>query len=144
MFRRLSQVFLLSVSFTVILMGCNKDIPEPETNSRLSPVNGLYIVEPIPVTTVMAEGPRDFFVKHIVQGNDVLIECIVDGVSFRSSSETKAKFVVYVDGKKTEEVSAAAFKVRNLPAGIHHIKLEVVKDDHSSYFLTKEFAVQIQ
>lgn len=140
MYRQLSICFLI-----VFLAACNKDVPEPEANSILAPVNGLEIREVIPVTTAMAKGPQDFFVKHLVEGNDVLIECIVDGVTFRNDREgVKGKLIVYVDGAKTEEVNRAAFKVKGLPQGRHHIKLEVVSSDPTLYYLTKEFIVHVE
>ncbi|MDQ0272395.1 hypothetical protein [Cytobacillus purgationiresistens] len=137
-----SVVYLLSLH--MLLVGCNKDIPEPETKSKVTPGNEINVIDPISAITVTAKGAQDFFVKHRVDGKDLLIECIVDGVSFRDhAGKNKAKFIVYVDGIKKEEISSAAFKIKDLSSGRHHIKLEIVKDDPSTYFLTKEFIVVI-
>lgn len=142
--QKIYQYFSLCILF-ILLVACTKDIPEPETNSILAPVKGLEIRESIPVTTAMAKGPQDFFVKHVVEGNDVFIECIVDGITFREGRQgVKGKFIVYVDGEKTEEINRAAFKIKGLSQGKHHIKLEVVSSDPALYFLTKEFIIQVE
>jgi hypothetical protein len=86
------------------------------------------------------------FVHHEIKGEQVLIECIVTGISFRETDHSKGKIgkiVVWVDGKKKTEVNAAAFIVKGFSSGSHRVKLEVVNLNNESYGMAKEFVVNI-
>ena len=86
------------------------------------------------------------YVKHHTKGNQVMVECIVTGISFRESDHNKqkvGKMVVWVDGKKNLEIASAAFIIKNLSPGSHTFKLEVVKLNNEPYGLDKEFMVNI-
>ncbi|WP_223595967.1 hypothetical protein [Neobacillus bataviensis] len=86
------------------------------------------------------------YVKHHTRGNQVMVECIVTGISFRESEHNKhkvGKMVVWVDGKRNLEIASAAFIIKNLSPGSHTLKLEVVKLNNAPYGLDKEFVVNI-
>ncbi len=86
------------------------------------------------------------FVHHQIKGEQVLIDCIVTGISFRESDHSKekiGKIVVWIDGKKNTEVNAAAFIIKGFSPGSHRVKLEVVNLNNVSYGITKEFMVNI-
>jgi hypothetical protein len=86
------------------------------------------------------------FVQSNVKGNNVLVECILSGISFRDSDEKVqkvGKLVIWLDGKRTKEVKSAAFILKNLAPGKHEVKLEVVDLNNVPYGLTKEFLVNI-
>lgn len=85
-------------------------------------------------------------VHHQIKGEQVLIECIVTGVSFRESDQSKqriGKILVWVDGMKKTEVNSAAFIISDLAPGRHIVKLEVVNLKNESYGIAKEFMVNI-
>ena len=85
-----------------------------------------------------------FYVKSHVNGKAVFIECIIPSVTFRdTNTNNRGKILVYVNGKKKEEVSSAAFILKGLPSGTHRVKLKVVKIKDHSYHLQKEFLVTI-
>lgn len=87
-----------------------------------------------------------FHVQHHTKGNQVMVECVVTGISFRESDKTKqkvGKMVLWIDGKKSKEVDSAAFIIRGLSPGSHKLKLEVVKLNNEPYGLIREFMVNI-
>ena len=110
---------------------CQYDIPAAKTVMTSSPKN-----EVIP----------SLFVQYESKGNNVFVECIVTGVTFRENNHSNrkvGKMIVWVDGKKSQEVSAAAFIIKDLAYGNHKLKLEVVDLHNKSYGLSKEFMVNI-
>ena len=85
-------------------------------------------------------------VHHQVKGHNLFVDCILTGISFRESDQLQqkvGKMIVWIDGKKYQEVSSAAFIVKGLPAGDHKLKLEIVKLTNEPYGLIKEFMVNI-
>jgi hypothetical protein len=105
----------------------------------------------LPVKAVMAKslkdnGDRALFVQYESKGNNVFVECIVTGVTFREMDENNqktGKMIIWIDGKKSKEVSTAAFIIKDLKSGSHKLKLEVVDLHNKPYGLTKEFKVNI-
>lgn len=86
------------------------------------------------------------FVQSNIKGNNVFVECILSGISFRESNQNGqkvGKLVIWLDGKKTKEVNSAAFIIKGLPPGDHQVKLEVVDLKNVPYGVTKEFMVNI-
>jgi hypothetical protein len=86
------------------------------------------------------------YVHHYIKGDQVLINCIVSGISFRETDHSQqkvGKFVVWIDGKKSTEVRAAAFIIKDLSPGRHKVKLEVVSLNNVPYGLAKELMVNI-
>ncbi|WML56899.1 hypothetical protein [Neobacillus sp. PS2-9] len=85
-------------------------------------------------------------VQHETKGKDVLVECIVTGISFRESNQSSqkiGKMVIWIDGKRNREVTTAAFIIKGLPQGTHKVRLEVVKLNNEPYGLVKEFMVNV-
>lgn len=130
--------FLLSTA------GCKRDIPKPETNSDLLPIINTDSSNVVAVSRLNMNYTEPFYVKSHVNGKDVFIECIIPAVTFRdTNASNKAKMIVYVNGKIKEEVSSAAFIIKDLPPGTHRVKLKVIKLKDASYHLQKEFLVTI-
>lgn len=139
--------FFIVILMLVIITGCQKDILKPETNLDIVPVHKVIASssESVPVTNIPAK-KDPFFVQSRVKGNDLYIECIVTGISFRENDQSKAslgKIIVTVDGDKKEEVSTAAFIVKGLKSGNHRIHLEIMKLNNQPYKLSKEFTITI-
>jgi hypothetical protein len=68
----------------------------------------------------------------------------VQGISFSGqSAKDKGKILLYVDGKKKEEIFSAAFIIKGLSSGKHRIRLELVKENQPISKLKREFYVSI-
>ncbi|RDI47580.1 hypothetical protein [Falsibacillus pallidus] len=115
----------------LILGGCQQ--PKP-------PQGKLFNLEE---SMASASGNKEIMTeKHLVQGQDLMVECIIP--SIRLSGENPAKIAVYIDGRLDGNYETAAFIVRGLSKGVHHIKLDLIKSNHKRYGITKEFYVTIQ
>ncbi|EWG11825.1 hypothetical protein [Cytobacillus firmus] len=141
--KRQNLIFILLVIF--ILAACQKDIPEPETKAETSsPVNTVKAETLLPVSGVESSAKDPFFVRHQIKGKDVFVECIVQDVSFRKqSSKEKGKILLYINGKKKDEIHSAAFIIKGLPSGKHRIGLELVKGNSAEASLKRDFFVLI-
>lgn len=144
---RMIGVLCFLTAYSFILTACGNEIPEPETKFAVEPV---HIFEPgdgqRSVEAANMDMAPQFFVRHLVKGKNVYVECIIPGVSFREDSgQNTAKIGLRVDGRKQEDVTSAAFIIKNLPAGSHTIQLDVLKKDNTSFHndLKKEFTVRI-
>jgi hypothetical protein len=87
-----------------------------------------------------------FFVQSSIKGNNVYVECVLSGISFREANQNgqkAGKLVIWLDGKRREEVNSAAFIIKGLSPGEHKVKLEVVDLKNEPYGLIKEFMVNI-
>ncbi|WP_428908760.1 hypothetical protein [Niallia sp. Krafla_26] len=132
MIKRWIPIYLFMI---LILVSCQNDKPKPETNLPFS----FHDVKNVHAASLDQKDP--FFVKHHVAGRDVFIECIVHGVSFR---EKEAKILVYMDGRKAKEVKKAAFILKGLEPGKHHIKLVLKKETSANAPAIVEFDVLIK
>ena len=110
-----------SLFLLLMLTACQKDLPEPETKEFASHHN-----EAIQASGLVMSAGKNLLVKHQVKGNDVYVECIVKGASFRNDG---TKLILYIDGKKTKEVNNAAFILKGLNQGSHKIKLDLIIKD---------------
>lgn len=137
-------IYLLISCLLIAATGCKRDIPKPEMNIEILPIINTDSSNVVAASSIKLNNPDPFYVKSHVSGKDVLIECIVPAVTFRDTNESnKAKMIVYINGKKKEEVSSAAFIIKGLPSGTHRLKIKVVKLKDASYHLQKEFFVTI-
>ncbi|MBS4193869.1 carbohydrate-binding protein [Lederbergia citri] len=114
----------------VLLTGCRNKLPEPES----------MIAE----ASDQINRPEIMNIRHIVEGRNIKIECIVTGVSFVSSDKSNGKILLYVDGKQYGEYTTPAFIVKNLEPGTHRLKIEVVNHNRLSYGINRQFLVTIK
>ncbi|MCQ6275145.1 hypothetical protein JMM81_09240 [Bacillus sp. V3B] len=127
--------YIMPLLLLSLLVGCQNDIPEPETKDisfqldKAVQASGYQVVQADP-----------FFVKHQVKGKNVYIECMVKDISFRNNG---AKIVLSIDGKKNKEIKQAAFIVKELQSGTHQLKLELFKQNEHSAKAIKEIEVVI-
>lgn len=125
--KRYIELTILSIILTGILSGFQK-----------SPV--------LPMVSEYSEKTPSLYVQSRTKGNNVFVECILSGISFRQSDQDErkvGKLVIWLDGKRTKEVNTAAFIIKGLPPGEHMVKLEVVDLKNVPYGVTKEFLVNI-
>lgn len=143
-----NPLFILPFLILGFLSGCHKDLPEPEAKSKIAAAadNKWMSLDTLPVYYQNSKEIPSFFVQHTTKGNNVFIECILTGISFRNPDHSKqktGKLLVWIDGKRNQEVASAAFIIKGLPPGNHKVKLEVVDLNNKPYGLTKEFLVNI-
>jgi hypothetical protein len=134
--KRVGTIFFILMFIT--LTACQKDIPKPENNA----------VEVFAVENLLAIDNRidPFYVKSYVKGNDVFIECRVSNFSFRDSGnkrESTGKLLVFLNGKKYNEFSTAAFILKDLKGGNHRITLQIVNQNGHFTSLKRELLVNI-
>ncbi|MBO0959234.1 hypothetical protein J1P26_05765 [Neobacillus sp. MM2021_6] len=142
------RFYILLILLSGIVSGCQKDLPKPETKPKVISIDrsSHSDVNLIPVYNQNSREIPSLFVQHKIKGNQLLVECIVNGISFRESDHSRkktGKMVVWVDGKRNTEVTSAAFIIKGLSPGEHKVKLEVVKLTNEPYGLAKEFMVNI-
>jgi hypothetical protein len=128
----MKKIILLSLSLLVLLSGCKDDIPEPESFSFSN--------------KVQAKEKTSLSVKHIVQGNQVFIECVVPDVTFSTKRKgaKKGKIIVSSNtGGLYKEFYTAAFVVKNLPKGNHILNVEVVTPSNKPLGIKKRLYVTI-
>jgi hypothetical protein len=109
-------------------------------------LSNLTQVEAVPVNQKNSSKMPTFTVQHQVKGKNIFVECVLTGISFRQLEKSRqkvGKLIVSIDGKKNQEVVSAAFILKNLPAGEHKVKLEVVNLNNEPYGLMREFLVNI-
>lgn len=134
------KIILAQVLSLLFLSACQSNISVNEETIRVLPMK-MQTIQEIPV--VAEQNTNSFIVSHQVEGNKVFVECIVPNISFRDQSKNKGKIILYVNGKKKEELSSAAFIIEGLPKGAHRIKLEIIKENTDLKPLTKEFNITI-
>ncbi|WP_080846599.1 hypothetical protein [Cytobacillus gottheilii] len=145
---RMIRLLCLMIAYSVFLSACGNEIPEPETKLVVEPIH-IFEGEdgPLSVQAAASESVPQFFVRHQVKGKNVYVECIIPGVSFREDSgEDRAKIGLRINGRKQEDITSAAFIIKNLSSGTHTIQLDVLKKDDSAYHkdMKKEFTVRVQ
>jgi hypothetical protein len=135
---RLTPVFML-----LFLSACHKDIPKPKFNTYLSTRTSINNEDNVPVLGIQNKSP--FFVRHYVKGKNLFVECMLSDISFRNDNRNKktGKLIVYVDGKKTDEIYSSVFIIKGMPVGDHTIELQVVNLHNQPYSLKEEFTVTI-
>ncbi|MFC3882701.1 hypothetical protein ACFOU2_04000 [Bacillus songklensis] len=137
----------VSICLAALLLGaCSNDKPKPETRMEVVPMNVVQTKEEA-VETLKSSSNRSMIVHQHVRGNNVYVECIVNNFSFaetgQNTQDGKGYLQLYVDGKRMEPISQAAFIIKNLAPGKHTIQLELMKSSKKSYGLSKTFEVVI-
>lgn len=131
-----------------VLSGFQMNLSTIETEQKLRTMGhtNLSQMRISPITNQNSTDLPSLVVKHEINGNVVLIECIVTGISFRESARSKqkiGKIAVWIDGKKYKEATSVALIIKGLKPGRHKVILEVVKLNNEPYGLTKKFIVNI-
>ncbi|WP_349410383.1 hypothetical protein [Pseudalkalibacillus sp. SCS-8] len=72
-------------------------------------------------------------VRHMVANGNVFVECYVPGFTFtdkgKSNDPKKGHLAISIDHQKPYPVHKAAFIVKNLSKGNHHIKITLVNGE---------------
>lgn len=142
------NIFLLKVFILGSIIGYQKDLSKLETNPNFILIEQAITESAvaIPKNNIASKEIPSFLVHHQTKGNDVFVECILSGISFRQNDHSKekvGKVLVWIDGKKTQEEITAAFIIKGISPGNHKLKLEVVNLKNEPYGLETEFLVDI-
>ncbi|MGG4266458.1 hypothetical protein [Peribacillus simplex] len=134
----------LIVVLTVLMAasGCGKKIPEPE-NSGVA-LQGEPSLKAATTVSSVRNSDEDFRVKTFVKGSSVYVECYLKNYVFsETNSEQLATVSVFIDNQKKVDMRTAAFILKDLPNGMHKIKLEILNASGEKTGLQKEFEVHI-
>lgn len=115
-----------------MLTGCGHELPNPQMIiAKASERNGM--------------ASKDMNIHYVVQGNKILVECIIPAISFSGKDQglQNGKIDVYVNGHLHSQFETAAFIVRDLKKGNHSIKVDVVNMDNQSLGMSEQFSVTI-
>ncbi|MBT2665928.1 hypothetical protein J7J00_10475 [Bacillus sp. ISL-4] len=130
---------ILALTVLMAASGCGKKIPEPENS-------GVAMSTHKAATTVSSirNSDEDFRVKTFVKGNSVYVECYLKNYGFSESNpEQLATVSVFIDNQKKVDMKTAAFILKEVPNGMHKIKLEVLNGSGEKTGLQKEIEVHI-
>ncbi|WP_203362203.1 hypothetical protein [Bacillus sp. REN10] len=119
----------------VMLTGCKLNFPEPEA---LSTVPEAKEVE--------AQDSEKWTVSHKLKGQQVLVECIVENVSFATEDKkgkVKGSAAVYIDDAFYKNYETAAFIVKGLNSGQHKMNVRLVGENNQPLGYEKTFYVTI-
>ncbi|MDO7486662.1 hypothetical protein Q5O89_14165 [Peribacillus frigoritolerans] len=132
---------ILALTVLMAASGCGKKIPEPE-NSGIA----MQEVSTLAANTVSSiqNSDEDFRVKTFVKGNSVYVECYLKNYVFSESNpEQLATVSVFIDNQKKVDMKTAAFILKDVPNGMHKIKLEILNGAGEKTGLQKEIEVHI-
>ncbi|WP_100330803.1 DUF6130 family protein [Bacillus xiapuensis] len=121
------------------LAGCKQYYPEPEA---LKPVPSLTEAE----AQAQNRPSNHWTVRHLLKGNQLFIECVVNGVSFanhRSDGTVKGRAVVYIDDKFYKNYHTAAFIVKGLTPGKHKVHIQLTDAHNRPLGFEKTFFITI-
>ncbi|MGE7594996.1 hypothetical protein ACQKMY_17675 [Peribacillus frigoritolerans] len=133
---------ILALTVLMAATGCGKKIPEPE-NSGVA-IQGVSTLEAATTVSSIQNSDEDFRVKTFVKGNSVYVECYLKNYGFSESNpEQLATVSVFIDNQKKVDMKTAAFIVKDVPNGMHKIKLEILNGSGEKTGLQKELEVHI-
>ncbi|ASS93344.1 hypothetical protein [Peribacillus simplex] len=133
---------ILALTVLVAVSGCGKKIPEPE-NSGVA-MQGVSTLKAATTVTSIRNSDEDFRVKTFVKGNSVYVECHLKNYGFSESNpEQLATVSVFIDNQKKVDMKTAAFILKDVPNGMHKIKLEILNGSGEKTGLQKEIEVHI-
>jgi hypothetical protein len=134
--------FIMVLTVLVAATGCGKKIPEPENlAAAIQSVNDLKAATTV---STVQRNDEDFQVKTFVKGNSVFVECYLKDYSFsKGNPKQLATVSVSIDDQKQDELRTAAFILKDVPNGMHKIRLEILNRSGQKTGLIKEIEVHI-
>lgn len=129
------------VTLLLIATACGNKIPEPENNSNKK---DFLDNQTASAASLRPNGDEDFEVRYYSRGNSLYVDCFLKDFAFSSKAKKqRAQVRFYLDGKKINDYKTAAFIVKGIPEGQHHIKLEILHENGKPAGLGKNFTVNI-
>src|SRR5689334_17232191 len=108
------QWLILSMIILGFILGCQLDLPKTVAKAYVGKIDFHSSLQEgiMPVFNQYSSEFPSFFVQYETKGNNVFVECILTGISFREADTSKqkiGKMVIWIDGQKKQEVTTAAF-----------------------------------
>ncbi|HZG73689.1 MAG TPA: hypothetical protein VEY51_19285 [Chondromyces sp.] len=128
---------LLSLCVLLLILGaCQQDYPEPESFQTIQKADAAQT------------GAREnkWLVRHVVQGDQLFVECILPNITFNGKNKNgakKGKIVVSVDGLRFNEYHTAAFIMKGLDKGTHQVTVEIYSLNNKPLGMKRSFYVTI-
>ncbi|MDX8364942.1 hypothetical protein [Cytobacillus sp. IB215665] len=130
-----------------IIQACGNEKPTPETDVTVLSVRDNNL-DKVAIQATTQQTTSKISITHLVKGQDVYVECYVPNFVFQKEKKAnkngEGHIEVFVNNKKVETISTAAFVIKGLPKGTYNIKIDLVHNDSTSYQQTKEFQVTIK
>ncbi len=137
---------LLSTFVIGLLSGCqwyhDDKLQQVVVESRPDSFQAMEVTNPATELTMT--------VRHMVTNNDISVECYVPGFEFtkgegKSQHDKKGYLKISVDHQKPFPVYKAAFVIKDLAKGNHHIRVSLVDINGEKIDgLEKQFFVQVR
>lgn len=123
-----------------VLVGCQKDVPDPEVEKEIviAPMKMISAEQEVTVLSPITD--QEFLVQHHIRNKQLYVECYIPGITFTNQD---TKLLITIDGKDYKEVNTAAFLIKGLTRGAHRISLVVVERQQQRQDLKQEFVVNI-
>jgi hypothetical protein len=113
---------LFVIAMVMVLGGCSNKPPEPENFANA--VHSFWKTEK--AAAMSSAAPDNFYVQYMVKGNSVYVECYDRNYSFiAQKGKPQTEVFVFLDGKQVAKMNTAAFIVKNVKNGTHHLTLEL-------------------
>ncbi|QPC46228.1 hypothetical protein [Mangrovibacillus cuniculi] len=97
------------------------------------------------ISPVSAKSPNTFTVNHLVQQQDVYVDCYVEGVTLSGLGKgKKAKAVVSIDGIVVGQFHQAAFILKDVSKGEHILTVEIKERTGKSLGMKKDLPISVQ
>ncbi|MGE7760782.1 hypothetical protein [Peribacillus sp. NPDC097895] len=133
---------ILVLTVLMAAAGCGKKIPEPENSGAA--IKDVSTLKAATTVSSVRNSDEDFRVNTFVKGNSVYVECYLKNYGFsEANSEQLATVSVFIDNQKKVDMRTAAFILKDIPNGMHKIRLEILNDSGEKTGLQKEFKVHI-
>lgn len=132
--------WVLLICTCFLLNGCNSNINQEQL--QIVPLKNQILA--LEVSSQIKN--QKMMIREKVEGGNVYVECVISDFDFSKRGEDQSGdgfLNLYLNGKKVDEIYTAAFVIKGLPTGKHHIKLELVHNDGSSYGIEKDFEVTV-
>lgn len=97
------------------------------------------------LSPVSAKSSNAFTVNHLVQQQDVYVDCYVEGVTLSGLGDgKKAKAVVSIDGVVVGQFHQAAFILKNVSKGEHILTVEIKERTGKSLGMKKDLVISVR
>jgi hypothetical protein len=130
-----------------MLVACGNNKPEPETTVKAVPFTAIHQQEKAEMEVMSRPNKQQIQIQYHVKGHDVYVDCYIPHFTFQKNKKKNVNgeghLVLYLNGKKVDEITTAAFILKGLPAGKHKLKVEMVHNDSTTYHISNEIEVSI-
>jgi len=138
-------ILLLAIS---VLCSCTNDKPVPETKQTTFDIVPMEVSSALSASQTVSGMKEVAEIRRHVIGKDVYVECIIPNFIFRNPGKglnsPRGFIELYVDNLKIDEISTAAFIIKDLEPGEHTIRIEAKETKGGKSIVVEEFQINIQ